>query len=192
MKRGDGTEHNGNLQQGLTQIVAAGPGLGESHRVLELAGALLRFAKIDLPLLKVSFVLADLGRNRRGVRGGLQAKKVYCCSGVIGTDLLGLVLVPLIGGAGLFKHCLSVGAMAEDRDHGNEYGKNGDGERDSGRGFALLASFLQLIGELLDLGRFHGEDSNLQKRGRACRWDAPVTEHLAIISASQFPYLTGV
>jgi hypothetical protein len=109
------------------------------------------------PLVDVGLVVDDSSGGGGGVDGGLEAEHIYGACEVVHADLFGLVLVPLVGCAGLHEDGSGVRTVAEDGDHGDKDGKDGDGEGDGLEGFAgAFIGFLEPVGELVDFSWFHG------------------------------------
>ena len=120
-----------------------------------VVGLLLFLDQLSLPLLDVGLVLGRFGGDGGGVDAGLKGEKVDIDRQVVHADLLCLVEVPLIAGAGLHEHGLGVTTMAEYADHGDKDGKDGDAEGDGLERFVTFAGFLHLVGKFVDFVGFH-------------------------------------
>ena len=126
----------------------------------EVTGFLFFLLEVFFPLFFMLAVFFKALRDGFGIGVRLQHEQVNVRVCEIGTDTLGLIEIPLVASAGLSQDRLCVGAMSEDRDHGDQDGKDGNGERDSGEGFGAFAGFFELVGEFLDFGGFHGGDDS--------------------------------
>src|ERR1700733_761193 len=93
-------------------------------------GLVLLFGELGLPLFYMGFVFVDFLADGSLIGGGLDGQEVDGYGEIVHADLLGLVLVPLIAGAGLHEHGFGVGAVADNGDHGDEDSEDGNSERD--------------------------------------------------------------
>ena len=109
------------------------------------------------PFGDVCLVLGNFGGGRLRVDGGREGHLVDDDLQAVLADFLRFVEIPLVAGARLLQHRLSMGAMPQDGDHGNQHSK--DRNRQRNRGKRLLPALLHLLGKLLNLGRLHADDS---------------------------------
>ena len=155
-EEGDGTEDDRDLEEGFAEVVAGSLGFCVGDLVVEFVCFLLFGCYLGPPLFDVDFVLFALGAGGCGVEGGQDGEEIDRDREVVHADLLGLILVPLVGGAGLHENRLGVGAVAEDGDHGDEDGKDGDGKGDDFEGLAFaVGSFFELVRKFLNFVGFH-------------------------------------
>ncbi len=125
-EEGDGAEDDGDLEEGFAKIVAGGLVFGEFNVCFELTGRGLFFGEVFFPFLDMGLIFPGLGGYGCGVDAGLEGEEIDVDGEVVHADLLGLILVPLVPGAGLHKDSFGVGTVADDGDHGDENGEDGN------------------------------------------------------------------